>query len=183
LGKEVVDGNLIPHQITYHMFGALALVALFTFIVVRTKPNRLTFRAKRDKAIVRLGLTAIALLLVQIYLGTSVREEVDAIGKSVLLAMPDWVEALSVKFKIHRTFSIAVLAIVMTFAVRVIRGRTISTWPRILIASVFLEILFGMGLVYMDLPGPLQPLHLLFAFFSFAMILGILLSYLQKTVE
>lgn len=183
LGKEVVDGNLIPHQITYHMFGALALVALFTFIVLRTKPQGLTFRAKRDSTIVRLGIAAIALILIQIYLGTSVREEVDAIGKSVLLAMPDWVETLSINFKIHRTFSLAVLAVIITFSVKVIRGRTISTWPRILIASVFLEILFGMGLVYMDLPGPLQPLHLLFAFFNFAMLLGILLSYLQKTVR
>ncbi len=183
LGKTVVDGNLIPHQITYHMFGALALVALFTFIVLRTKPQGLSFRAKRDKSIVKLGIAAIVLILIQILLGTGVREEVDAIGKSNLLATPDWIEELSVRFKIHRTFSLAVLAVFLAFAVKVIRGRTISTWPRILIGSVFLEILFGMGLAYLDLPGPLQPLHLLFAFFNFAIVLGILLSYLQKTVK
>lgn len=181
LGKLVVDGNLVPHQITYHMFGALGLVALFTFIVVRLKPFDLNFRSRRRKSTVVWGAIGIGLLLVQIFLGTSVREEVDAIGKASLLNRDDWIEALTVIFKIHRTFSLVVIGVLGFFAFRLIRTRLISTWPRILLALLIAEVLVGMGLAYLEMPAPLQPIHLMFAVFDFALALFLLLIYLRKT--
>jgi cytochrome c oxidase assembly protein subunit 15 len=181
LGKIVVDGNLVPHQITYHMLGAVLLIAVYVYLVVRLRKSEFSFRPMRDRRIVVLGVVSIALILVQILLGTTVREEVDAIGKGELQAMPNWIDALSIIFKVHRSFSLVVLGVVGWFAVKIIRSRTISLWPRLLLVFVVLEILIGMGLAYFNLPGFLQPLHLLFAVFDFALILGLLLVYADKT--
>lgn len=181
LGKIVVDGNLVPHQITYHMFGAIALVALYIFLYVRLDKKVLVFRAIRDKMIIRLGLAAMGIILFQIFLGTTVREEIDLIGKSHLLSYSDWTEQLSIFFKFHRSFSIAVLVVVGYFAIRVVRTRTISTLPRLLLVAIVLEVLLGMGLAYLNLPAILQPLHLLFAVADFGLIFVIVLVYLKKT--
>jgi cytochrome c oxidase assembly protein subunit 15 len=181
LGKIVVDGNLVPHQITYHMFGALALVALYTFLVVRLQPSVFTFQKRRSKKLVRIGLIAVALLLVQIYLGTSVREEVDAIGKSSLLRSPDWFDRLSIYFEFHRTFSVVVLGIVGYFCAKMMRTRDVLVLPQILLALLVAEVLIGIGLAYLDLPGVLQPLHLLFAVADFSLLMAIIFNYRRKT--
>lgn len=183
LGKVVVDGNLIPHQITYHMFGAILLVLIFTYLIVRLQPPSLIFKAIRDRGLVRWGSIAGILLLIQIYLGTSVREEVDIIGKADLISDPNWIDQLSYMFEIHRTFSIAVLIVVSVFAVKVIGTRTISTLPRVLLILIFLETLFGVGLAYLDMPDILQPLHLILAIADIALITAILLIYLKKTKQ
>jgi len=181
LGKIVVDGNLVPHHITYHMFGALGLVAVFTFLVVRLKSSNLDFFPKRNKTTVLLGGLGIFLLLIQIFLGTNVREEVDAIGKSNLITGPDWTENLSFLFKFHRTYSLIVLGVLAWFAVRITQANSISNGPRILLAFLIGEVLVGVGLAYLEMPAFLQPIHLMFAVFDFGLALFLLLYYLKKT--
>jgi cytochrome c oxidase assembly protein subunit 15 len=151
--------------------------------MIRLKSIGFSFQTRRDRVIVWMGMISLVLILIQIFLGTSVREEVDAIGKSQLLSSSDWIEELSVIFKIHRSFSIAVLAVVGTYALKLISTRVISTWPRVLLALILLEILVGMGLAYLEMPAALQPVHLMFAVFDFALILGLLLIYLRKTTN
>lgn len=181
LGKVVVDGNLVPHQITYHMFGAIGLVAVFTFLIVRLKPINLDFRTKRNKTTILIGSVGIVLLLVQIFLGTSVREEVDSIGKSNLMTGPDWIENLSLIFKFHRTYSLVVIGVLGWFAIRLIEANTISLGPRLLIVFLIGEVLVGMGLAYLEMPAGLQPVHLLFAVFDFSLAFFLLLYYYRKT--
>lgn len=182
LGKVVVDGSLIPHQITYHMFGAIALVGLYIYLIVALKPKeKMTFQVKRDKGINVIGLIAVVVLLAQIYLGTTVREQVDAIGKANLVALPEWIEAFGIIFKVHRTFSLIVLGIISLFAVKVIRMRAVSTWPRVLLVTVFLEVFCGMGLAYLNMPAILQPFHLVLAIVDIGIILFILFDYHQKS--
>ena len=181
LGKVVVDGNLVPHQITYHMFGAIGLVAVFTFLVVRLKIINLHFQTKRNRTTMLIGASGILLLLVQIFLGTNVREEVDAIGKSNLITGSDWIENLSIVFKFHRTFSLVVIGVLGWFAVRLLQAHTISAGPRLLLVLLVGEVLVGMGLAYLEMPAALQPIHLMFAVFDFALALFLLLYYHKKT--
>ncbi|MEM9051830.1 MAG: COX15/CtaA family protein [Bacteroidota bacterium] len=181
LGKVVVDGNLVPHQITYHMFGALGLVAVFTFLIVRLKKRNLDFLPKRNRTTVLVGSLGILLLLIQIFLGTNVREEVDAIGKANLIDGPDWIDNLSILFKFHRTYSLLVIGILGWFAIRLTQANSISNGPRILIALLVGEVLVGMGLAYLEMPSALQPIHLMFAVFDFGLALFLLLYYLKKT--
>lgn len=181
LGKTVVDGNLIPHQITYHMFGAIALVAVFVYIIVELSKREFTFKPKRDKGIIILGSLSLVALSVQVYLGTSVRETVDTIGKVDLLAQPEWIEQLGSVFKFHRTFSLLVLGLVGWYALRVVNSRSVSTWPRVLLVTIVLEVLSGVGMAYLEMPQFLQPLHLFFALVDIGIILFILMDYLKKT--
>ncbi len=183
LGKVVVDGNLVPHQITYHMFGAVLLVALYIYLYIRLDRKKLVFRSVRDVKVVWLGWISQAIILVQILFGTTVREEIDLIGKSDLLSYTDWIEQLSIYFKIHRSFSIAVVLILGYFAIRVIKTHTLSVLPKLLLASVLAEVAVGVGLAYFELPAALQPLHLLLAIITFGLLLAILLVYLKKTKE
>ncbi len=181
LGKLVVDGNLVPHQITYHMFGALGLVAVFTFLIVRLKSVNLDFRTRRNSTTILIGGVGVVLLLIQIFLGTTVREEVDAIGKSNLITGADWIDNLSIIFKFHRTYSLVVIGVLGWFAIRLIQAHTISSGPRLLLAFLIGEVVVGMGLAYLDMPAALQPIHLMFAVFNFALALFLLLYYRKKT--
>lgn len=182
LGKIVVDGNLVPHQITYHMFGAIALVGLYIYLYIRLNKKNLGLKkAVKDKMIMRAGWIALIIILVQTFLGTLVREEVDLIGKAELLSFPDWIEQLSINFKIHRSFSIAVVLLIGWFAIKVQRTQSIPKLPRLLLITILLEVLLGMGLAYFDMPAIMQPLHLLLAIIGFGLILAIMLIYKAKT--
>jgi cytochrome c oxidase assembly protein subunit 15 len=181
LGKLVVDGNLVPNQITLHMFGALGLVALFTFIVVRLGPSSHSFRPLRSRRLMIFGIAGIFLLLAQIFFGTKVRERVDEIGKAELQEASNQVEVLSVFFEVHRTFSLLVIGVLGFFAIQLIRTRLISTWPRILLILLIAEVLAGMGLAYLGMPDVLQPVHLMFAVFNFSLALFLVLTYFRRT--
>jgi cytochrome c oxidase assembly protein subunit 15 len=183
LGKLVVDGNLIPHSITYHMFSALGLVAIFAFLVARLQQLDFAFQTKRDSRILWLGGLGIGLLLVQIALGTEVREEIDAIALRIAADRSAWIDALPNIFKIHRTFSLGVLGVIALFAFWVVRTRSVSTWPRVLLVLVCLEILAGMGLAYLGMPAILQPVHLMFAVLTFTVLVMVLVMYHRKTIH
>lgn len=181
LNKAVVDGRLITHEVSVHMLTAVILILLYTYLIVRLRPPSLNFKAIRDNKLVVWGVVAGILFLVQIFLGTAVREEIDSIGKSHLLGYSDWKNQLSVIFKIHRTFSIAVLIAGAIFAVKVIRTRTISTLPRVLLVLIFVEAFAGIGMAYFHIPDVLQPLHLVVGVIDVALLFAVVLIYRQKT--
>lgn len=181
LGKLVVDGNLVPHSITYHMFSAMGLVAIYAFLTGKLIKRGFHFQAMRDRRILWLGALCILLLLVQTAMGTEVREATDRLLAGGV-SREGLIDELPFIFKIHRTFSILVLAAVGLFSVWLVRTRTISAWPRVLAALVVLEILAGMGLAYLGMPAALQPVHLLFAVGAFALTVFLMVTYYRKTI-
>lgn len=182
LGKLVVDGNLIPHSITYHMFSALGLVAIYSFLAAKLRVHEFAFQARRDSRILTLGAASAVLVLVQTAMGTEVREAVDVMMSGGEYSRDELVESLPFIFKVHRTFSIAVLLATGLFAAWLIRTRTISMWPRVLLSVVVLEVLAGIGLAYLGMPAILQPVHLLLAVVSFSLIVFLMVAYYRKTL-
>ncbi len=180
LGKLVVDGNLIPHSITIHLFGAVGLVIVYVFLISRLRPMGLAFLPKRNPRIYWLGLICMFLLLFQIWLGASVREEIDALGHAEV-SRNQWIEGLSFFFEFHRTFSIAILVLVGWFAISMMRTNAIARWPRILLFLIASEIAFGIGMAYFGVPAALQPAHLMFAIFSLAVVWYLILEYRKHT--
>lgn len=158
LGKRVVDANLATAKITTHMIVALLIAALALVIIYL----QLQGRRNVNKKLANLTMAALALLTVQIILGTAVREQIDEISKSLLYGGRQyWISKLDTIFYIHRSFSLLVTAVCL-FTAWKFQKNHIHLWSnRVIVFSVLGEIVFGIILTYFDMPAFAQPLHLL----------------------
>jgi cytochrome c oxidase assembly protein subunit 15 len=176
LGKMVVDRNLNTSTITLHMVGSLGILLSLLFLIRRTnEKGNYTI-----PVVLRKALSFFFIIhLVQLLLGTQVRESVDmllenGIGRNILI------DNLPVGFKIHRSFSIliVILATMMYFQYKRLEIKPIK-FAYLFIVLGF-EVLFGVGLAYLGLPIALQPLHLLFSILLFALSGMLLLESKKK---
>ena len=170
LGKVVVDGNLIPGQITIHMLGALAIVALILILLSRLRRDGEQAPIFVEKHFKNFLAVAILLSLTQIILGTQVREEVDAISKALGgLNRSGWIDQLPVIFKVHRSFSLFLVfvnaALVVMNFMRFEPIREVY-WMG---GLIMLEVISGIVLAYAGLPAAMQPVHLMFSFLIFSL--------------
>jgi len=160
LGKMVVDENLSVVKITIHMIGALVIAALPLININTLSANRLEV-----SSLIKHGSSAmIIVLLIQIILGTQVREEIDVISKALSYENRElWIERLGNIFFIHRSFSwIVLLGVIGLY----FKGRAIPSYMpyiRNILLVLFVIILLGIIMTYMNMPSIAQPLHLLFA--------------------
>ncbi|NNE31629.1 MAG: heme A synthase, partial [Winogradskyella sp.] len=107
LGKTVVDSNLAPYKITIHMVMALVIVAVLLYLIFEAKTSYKNQKFDKLFKIVLIGATV--LTLIQIILGTQVRQYVDEQIKSIGYLKSLWLENPEIDFYIHRTLSIIVL--------------------------------------------------------------------------
>ena len=160
LGKRVVDTNLDIVKITTHMLVAIVIAALaLTIIHFLSSARRYNNRKLRN-----ITFLTLALVLVQIVLGTAVREQIDHISKQLNYLQRDtWISKLDYVFYMHRSFSlvIAVLCLYIYFQYKKSGIPLIST-PLIVIC-VISEIALGIVMANLDMPALAQPLHLLFS--------------------
>jgi cytochrome c oxidase assembly protein subunit 15 len=160
LGKTVVDSVLNPFKITTHMLAALLIVSLQLIVIYAVQKNKkwpifnLQFK--------RLLLVALTLTIVQIILGTTVREHVDMISES---GAPEimWLQNPTIAFYIHRSFSIVVLLTnVYLFYInrKLDLGFSKINW---VIALLFIEIITGISMYYFAFPFGTQTVHVVLA--------------------
>ena len=163
LGKKVVDGNLIPFSITIHMVGAVAiLVSLLGMMQSITQHTQ-------DAAVAVLGRTkgwlwiAAALALVQLVIGTQVREQIDLLHHAGILRS-DWLGALPNEWKFHRSGSwlVALTQLVWIYPLRSVSGPARITAMTI-VGLIAAQMVTGLFFVVADMPKVLQPVHLLLA--------------------
>lgn len=166
LGKTVVDGNLVPNQITIHMLGAYAILATLLVLLQLTRPE------PRTPWPIKLrfwAFLAVILTMVQVVLGTQVREEVDVLYKAMDgQGRAGWVDMLSSNFPIHRSFSIVVLLVNAYLLVQLKKLRLQRLWMPV-IYFIVASVLIGMVLAYLGLPAAAQPIHLLLGTGLFAL--------------
>jgi len=117
-------------------------------------------------------------LLVQVLLGTQVREAVDQV--SVNVPREQWIEALDSSFIIHRSFSWLVLLLHVGLIVRLYKTEGSKSFALTLILLILGTILSGMGMAYFGIPAFLQPVHLLLATVTFGMQFAFLLRLNRK---
>jgi len=160
LGKVVVDENLSVVKITIHMIGALVIAALPLINI-----NRLSSQRIEVGGLVKHGTTAmIFILLMQIIIGTQVREEIDVISKALAYEQRElWVGRLGDIFLVHRSFSWVVLIGIL--GLYYLGRSSVSYLPyvRSILAVLVAIILLGIIMAYLDMPALAQPLHLLLA--------------------
>ncbi len=187
LGSLVVSTNLLPVMVTVHMGLALVIVALLLYAVSRSQ--RTAERGVEDTVRPVPGLTlvlvvAVVLTFGQIVLGTQVREQIDLIAAaSNYLNRGDWVAQLGTTFKVHRSFSILLLALNLYLAYRLytLPSRRLHRLATAIILLVGGEILAGVSLAYLDFPAFVQPVHLTLATVLFGAQFLALVAYRQAT--
>jgi cytochrome c oxidase assembly protein subunit 15 len=165
LGKVVVDGNLIPGQITMHMFGAVALIALLVAIILADGRQRAAVPAR----LWWVGLGLVLCLGVQTYLGTQVREHVDYMNKAGL-PRAEWVANFGGIFLAHRSLSWLVTAVAAWWWWQQRQSGTASA-PRFAAHGaavlVLAQVATGVVLAYAGMPALAQPLHLVLSMLLF----------------
>ncbi|MBA4058495.1 MAG: heme A synthase, partial [Marivirga sp.] len=174
IGSIVVSTNLMPWTITVHMFLALLIVALLIYLVHQSSYGREINSS--------LGfwwlIASMAVLLVQILLGTQVREAIDRVAD--LAGREVWISNLGGEFVIHRSFSWIVLILHVGLIVKLHKTQGSKVFALTLILLILGTILTGMGMAYLGVPPFLQPLHLLLATATFGMQFLFLLKLNRK---
>lgn len=175
LGKTVVDSNLAPLKITFHMFGALAIVALLLWMIKRAQGNQ----AIVPPSIQKIGWLVFVLILVQTYLGTSVRQEVDVVvaqfNHEQRSLWMDNVDKTTI-FKIHRSFVWVLLA---ACGWLLWKSKQLGYWntPQKAIAILLIaEMSVGIILAKLDIPAIGQPIHLMLACLLFSYVFWLVLG-------
>jgi len=187
LGSVVVASNLQPVKITLHMVMALILVALLIYTVTRSQRD---FLAQLDVSILpaRLKtvlLVALVMTLVQIAMGTQVREAVDGIALAQV-ERQFWRADFPVLFYIHRSFSSIILFtnlwIVWSIFKNLDKQNPLFQGAVALGFVVIAGILAGVSLDRLGMPAVAQPIHLLMAnlIFGTQFFLYIGLGYAKK---
>jgi len=180
LGKTVVDSDLSPYKITTHMLAALLIVAFQLIVIYNTQNNNKTARYNAKFNIVL--LISLALTLVQIVLGTDVREQVDIISKTGAPEMM-WLKNPTIVFYIHRSFSIVVLLTnlyLFSLNHKLSLGFSKIKW---VIVILIIEIISGIAMYYLDFPFGTQTIHVVLATLLFGVQFYIILESKSKTIH
>ena len=164
LGATVVFSVLQPIKITIHMLMALVILALMVYLISKvpdpSKEKNIIF----DKRLYQFLKIAIVLSLIQITLGTQVRQLIDEIASSLYHMQRNlWVDLAGTTFKVHRSFAISLVIINVALFFRNYKLKYRYQLVNYIVVIVFLEVLSGIILTYFDMLALMQPIHLILA--------------------
>jgi cytochrome c oxidase assembly protein subunit 15 len=161
LGAKVVYSVLNPIKITVHMVMALVIVAFILYIIQLARPKVAT--VKYNSTFRNVLLFSLLLTLIQVAIGTQVRQFVDEQVKNGLTASILWLQNPSITFYVHRSFSILVFLVNVYLYIKNTKfglGYSKINW---VLALIGVEILTGMAMAYLDFPIGSQAIHLVLA--------------------
>lgn len=160
LGKKVVDHNLAAVKVTTHMLVALLIAAIPLIIIYRLQQRE----KKADPWLKNISVAALVIILVQIVLGTQVREQIDEISKSLAYQEREvWISRLDNLFLIHRSFSWLVFAACLAIVWKARPYTELKKLVWLILVSVGLTLLLGLIMMWAGIPSWAQPMHLLLA--------------------
>lgn len=170
LGSIVVSTNLLAWIVTVHMLLALVILAILVYTYYYAGN-----RYKQDTVIIAkvvwlkvLLLLAVFLSVLQITLGTEVREAIDAISKGLLYQHREtWVGRIGQTFSYHRDLAVLVVVVnvfVYQFVMNKFGGK--ATELRLgnsIVLVLLIQIASGLILSNFALPPFAQVIHLVFS--------------------
>ena len=166
LGSVVVSSDLRPMIISLHLFVALiiAIALLAALFFTGSADPQFGWYPEKPAPFRLLVAICSAVLILQFYIGTEVRSQVDALFREFDFASRDlYADRLDVRFLKHRSFSIVVLILLL------LQFRYSGKWfsysflwvPALPVLLVLGLILSGVILNYFRFPAFVQPFHLL----------------------
>ncbi|MBT5827159.1 MAG: COX15/CtaA family protein [Gammaproteobacteria bacterium] len=192
LGSVVVKTHLHPLMITAHMLLALFIVALLIYAIARSQNDllrQIDISALPDKfktvLVIAMGFT-----LLQVGMGTQVREAVDLIATHHnYIDREYWRDSFPLIFYVHRSFSAVILLtnlwLVWKIFQSVEKNSLLLRLSYVLVGLIISAILAGMSLDRLGMPPVAQPIHLLVAnlIFGIQFFIFICISYAAKTTH
>lgn len=169
LGGRVVSSELEPIMVSAHLILALIIVSLLIYVSVRAY-YELNPLAERDAAYavpMTWGVAALWLLvLVQVILGTQIRESIEILAQSMpLLSDLGLLARVGAVKDIHTFLGIVIASLTWGIAIGLLRGSSNpspvmwqAAWT--MAGLVLLQVVFGVVLLMVGLPAVMQVLHL-----------------------
>jgi cytochrome c oxidase assembly protein subunit 15 len=176
LGSIVVSTNLLAWIVTLHMLLALVILAIlvYTYYYTNTMYKQETVIMSKVIWLKVLIIVAIVLSVVQITLGTEVREAIDALSRKLLYQDRNtWITGAGDVFSYHRDLAILV-AVVNVFIYQVVTNRfggkaTELRLGNSIVLVLLIQIASGLLLSNFALPPFFQVIHLLFSMILFTL--------------
>lgn len=187
LGAKLVASYLAPILITLHMAVALLIMGILIWLLVEVgkEKTQLTTPVHPEERLGKQYRWAmwifISLTVVQIFLGTEVREAIDVISSAMDYQHKEtWISSIGSVFIIHRSYSILLTGATIYFTLILYKKRFMYpkayTLATQIAAVIAVEITAGITLAYFALPPWVQPVHLLFA----TVLLGAQLAFVFR---
>ena len=200
LGGQVVRSGLASGMITLHMLLAMIIVGVLLYASFKSKEDFVELRMshKSKQQFLRLGIIIGVLSIIQMILGTQVREAIDLVNEGIVITDRSlWIEHIGVIYKVHRSFSWLLIIAIALLSYRVLKfskyqlGTTTAGLKGFILLgyaipiSVLSQFIIGVGLQWFDMPRVLQVLHLVGVTFllSFIFIFVLMLSQRTKVFE
>lgn len=167
LGGQVVRSGLNEWLITVHMVLAMAIMTVLLYATFKATERR--WIVKTDLVMRRwlfgVGVILFVLTMVQLVMGTEVREAVDRFAKGTMMVpRGEWLSRIGSIDEVHRTFSWAVFLsgiVVYIVSAKYTDSGLLKKLSGGILAVIVLQVAFGAGLYYLEMPPVLQVLHLL----------------------
>lgn len=160
LGAIVVATNLIPWVLTMHMFFALVIIWIQIKIIRIAEEKK--FQIRFSKIFKRLFYLSIILTLIQILLGSQVRQEVDFMV-SENIDRSDWISNMGGNFYIHRAlFWLFLIVNGVLFYLNSVKNYGLGILKYVM-GLILVEFITGILFSYANMPAFIQPIHLVVA--------------------
>lgn len=166
LGGVVVKTGLHAGMITAHMIIAMIIMITLLYGVFEATSDILKIKIGSEfrERLLTAAWILLAISMIQLVLGTQVRETIDVIKNAEVVApRENWIDMVGIMFPVHRSFSWVVVGVgVWMFyllkkydAVGLVRTLGLAN-----VGLIIFQIFVGLGLLYLDIPQALQVLHL-----------------------
>ena len=170
LGSAVVASNLQPFMITLHMLLALFIVALLIYAIAKSQRQYLAQidSSQIPSSVKTAVICAMGLTLIQVAMGTQVREAVDFIAHEHKYIDREYCrDSFPIIFYIHRSFSAIILFtnlwIIWKIYHAVNNNNLLLRYSYLLLGVIITAIIAGITLDRLGVPPIAQPIHLLMA--------------------
>ncbi|WP_405198148.1 COX15/CtaA family protein [Christiangramia sp. LLG6405-1] len=177
LGATVVYSVLAPAKITIHMVMALVIVAVLLYLLYISREH--TSEKFKTSTFQNLVVVAVMLTLLQVVMGTQVRQFVDEQVRNFGYNTEElWLADPNLTFYIHRSFSIIVLLLNVFLWWKNRQNNLFQSRVNWVIAFILLEVATGVAMYNFDFPFLSQPLHLVIA----SLLFGVQFYLLMETI-
>lgn len=165
LGGQVVKSGLSAGMITIHMVLAMVIVNALLFATFRAMKTHLAMKlsAKTRKYLLWISGAILFVTLIQLVLGTQVREEIDVAKNILELPRESWLDTTGLLYSVHRSFSwlVIVLAGFLLYLNKKLKAPVkLVITGYVIFGLIVMQMFIGLGMEQLDMPGFLQLMHL-----------------------